>query len=86
MGDKNQSSIKKVNLQNSVDTAGVETRNTNTNFMQVNNGYVNSEGCDSKFTEVPGRKRRTNKRSITLLGDSMIKEIEGYKMRQGMSS
>ena len=54
--------------------------------MQVNNGDVNSEGCDSKFTEVPGRKRWTNKRSIALLGDSMIQEIKGYKTRQGMSS
>ena len=86
VGDKHQSSINKVNLQNGVDTAGAQTRNANTNFMQVNNGNVNSEGCDSKFIEVPGRKRRTNKTSITLLGDSMIKGIEGYKMRQGMSS
>ena len=56
--------MNKANLQKGVDTAGVQTRNANTNFMQVDNGNVNSEGCDSKFTEVPGRKRWTNKRSI----------------------
>ena len=32
------------------------------------------------------RQEKRRKRNITVIGDSMIKDIEGFKMRNGMNS
>ena len=40
---------------------------------------------DDEFKEVK-RKKNNSRRSITVIGDSMIKNIDGFKMKQGMES
>ena len=44
---------------------------------------ISCEGCEDKPRKSTPKK---NKRNITILGDSLIKDMKSFKMRQGLSA
>lgn len=63
--------------------------NSGSNYVNISNEsndnssecYINDDSFQNNFKEV---KRKSNKRSITIIGDSIIKDIKSFKVRNGL--
>ena len=77
---------KNENLTNHIKQDNVKIQDNNINF----NAHVAQSGEDinvdknTSSDKNKDKEEKNSKRTVTLIGDSMIKNIQGYKMKQGM--